>query len=73
MPLPLLIQDINRHLRGWANYFDWGYPRMAFRAINNYVRERLARHMNRRSQRRFHLPEGQTYYSYLAHAGLLRS
>ena len=32
--VPQLIERINRHLRGWANYFGQGYPRKAFRQIN---------------------------------------
>jgi RNA-directed DNA polymerase len=71
-PLPQLIRELNRHLRGWANYFRWGHPRRSFRAINHYLRQRLETHVNRRSQRRFHLPEGQTYYSHFARMGLVR-
>jgi RNA-directed DNA polymerase len=71
-PLPELIQRLNRHLRGWANYFAWGHPRRSFRAINRYVRQRLETHVNRRSQRRFHLPEGQAYYAHFARMGLVR-
>ena len=70
-PLPVLIQRLNRHLRGWANYFGWGHPRRSFRAINHYVRQRLETHVNRRSQRRFHLPEGRTYYGQFARMGLV--
>ncbi len=72
VPLPILIQRVNRHLRGWANYFDWGHPRRSFRAINRFVRQRLETHVNRRSQRRFHLPEDQTYYAYFAREGLVK-
>jgi RNA-directed DNA polymerase len=71
VPLPVLIRRLNRHLRGWANYFDWGHPRRSFRAINRHVRERLRTHVNRRSQRHFHLPEDQTYYAYFARMGLV--
>jgi len=72
VPLPVLIRWLNRHLRGWANYFAWGYPSRSFRTIDRYVRQRLEKHVNRRSQRRFHLPEGQTYYAYFAREGLVR-
>ena len=32
--LPRLISEMNAHLRGWARYFDYGYPRKAMRSIN---------------------------------------
>ena len=37
-PIPDLIQELNRHLRGWSNYFSFGYPRMAMRHVNWYTR-----------------------------------
>ena len=58
---PKLIDELNRHLKGWANYFKFGYPRDAFRDINWHVGQRLFRHLNRRSQRAFRLPEQATY------------
>jgi RNA-directed DNA polymerase len=70
-PIPTLIRDLNRHLAGWANYFGQGYPREAFRTINEYVRSRLIRHLRRRSQRAFHPPEGQSWYHHLARLGLV--
>jgi len=71
-PIPYLIADLNRHLKGWKNYFDFGYPRMAFRGINSYVRERLTQHLRRRSQRPFRPPEGVSYYEQLSRLGLVR-
>ena len=38
-PIPALIRELNRNLRGWANYFDYGHPRRRFREINWYVRQ----------------------------------
>lgn len=71
VPAPVLIERINRHLRGWANYFSYGYPSVAYREINSFVRARLTRHLQRRSQRPFRPPEGETYYKYLQRNGLI--
>jgi RNA-directed DNA polymerase len=70
VPLPVLIQQLNRHLDGWANYFRFGYPRMAFREINWYVRDRLKQHLRRRSQRPFRPPEGSSYHAHFNKLGL---
>jgi RNA-directed DNA polymerase len=70
-PIPLLIQELNRHLRGWMNYFGMGYPRQSFRALGHYVRGRLGRHLRRRSQRAFRIPEGTSEYRYLLQLGLI--
>jgi RNA-directed DNA polymerase len=70
-PLPVLISELNRHLNGWANYFSLGYPRMAYREINWYVRNRLTVHLHRRSQRPFRPPEGITLYAHLEQMGLV--
>ena len=70
-PLPQMIEGVNRQMKGWASYFSFGYPRMAYRAINWYVRARLTIHVNRRSQRHFALPEGKSYYEYLTELGLV--
>ena len=70
-PVPELIERVNRHLKGWANYYAYGYPRKAFRDMNHYVRLRLIKHLERRSQRPYKLPEGQTYYQHLNKLGLI--
>jgi RNA-directed DNA polymerase len=71
VPLPQLLKELNCHLRGWANYFSYGYPRKGFRKINAYVRERLTQHVRRRSQRPFRPPEGASYYEHFDRMGLL--
>jgi len=70
-PIPELIEGLNRHLKGWRNYFDF-YPREAFREINTYIRDRLKQHLRRRSQRPFRPPEGVTFYEQIQRFGLVR-
>ena len=70
-PIPDLIGEVNQHLRGWANYFRFGYPRAAFRYVNWFVRERLIRHLKRRSQRPFRPPQGVSLYEQLGRFGLI--
>ena len=70
-PIPRLIAKINRQLKGWANYFSYGYPRRAFRKINWHAGYRLANHLkHHRSQRAYRLPEGASYYEHLQRLGL---
>jgi len=69
-PIPQLIGEINRHLKGWANYFSIGYPRVALREINTYVRDRFVQHLRRRSQRPFQPPPGVTAYEHYKRMGL---
>ena len=71
-PIPQLIGELNRHLKGWKNYFDFGYPRQAFHDINAYVQDRLTQHLRRRSQRPFRPPEGVSFYQQLQRFGLVR-
>ncbi|MBF0525002.1 MAG: group II intron reverse transcriptase/maturase [Deltaproteobacteria bacterium] len=71
VPLPSLIEDLNTHLAGWSNYFQPGYPRVVFNKINSYVRDRLYRHLTRRSQRPFRPPKGTTFYAHFKQLGLI--
>jgi RNA-directed DNA polymerase len=71
LPLPDLITELNRHLRGWAKYFSLGYPRHALRDINAYVLRRLAQHLKRRSQRGWKRPTDESDYHYFARLGLV--
>jgi RNA-directed DNA polymerase len=71
-PASELVEEINEHLAGWKNYFKVGYCRREFRKINHFVQCRLIRHLNRRSQRRYHLPEGTSVYAHLNHLGLMQ-
>ncbi len=70
-PLPQLIAEVNRHLVGWKNYYQYGYSRKALRDINHYIRLRLAIHLRRRSQRPYRGAEGKTLYKHLQDIGLV--
>ncbi len=69
-PITTLIGDTNRQTTGWGHYFSKGYPAQAFREINNYVLQRLTRHLQRRSQRAYRPPTGVSWYAHLQAAGL---
>jgi len=71
VPVTELIVQLNRELRGWANYYCIGYPRKAMRALNWFVRDRLRGHLRRRSQRPFRPPKGRSYYVHLRQLGLV--
>jgi RNA-directed DNA polymerase len=58
-PIPQLIEELNRHLKGWKNYFDFAY-----------VRYRLTQHLRRRSQRPYRPPEGVSFYKQIQRLGL---
>ena len=69
-PLPQLIAKLNRHLKGWGNYFCFGYPRAAYGWINTYVLQRLYYHGQRRSQRPFRPPQGVSFNQQFFRMGL---
>ncbi len=70
-PIPTLIEELNRHLKGWANYFSFGYPISVYHEIDRYLRDRLQQHLERRSQRPYRPPQGESWLDHLARLGLL--
>ena len=71
-PIAKLIGELNRHLKGWANYFSIGYPMSVYGEIDRYVQGRLIQHLQRRSQRPYHPPSGASWSGHLVRLGLLR-
>jgi len=71
-PIPILIGELNRHLKGWANYFSIGYPMSVYCEIDRYVQGRLIQHLQRRSQRPYRPPQGESWTGHLERLGLLR-
>jgi RNA-directed DNA polymerase len=69
-PIPVLIGELNRQMKGWANYFSFGYATSAFCEIDRYIRGRLIQHLQRRSQRPYQFPEGESRLGHLARLGL---
>jgi RNA-directed DNA polymerase len=65
VPIPQMIGEVNRFLKGWGGYFRHGYPRQQFDKLNGYVVERLRHHLHRRSQRRYRAPVDRTFYAHL--------
>ncbi|MGO8901201.1 MAG: group II intron maturase-specific domain-containing protein, partial [Isosphaeraceae bacterium] len=64
VPIPQLIQEINRWMMSWSRYYRYGYPRSVFRQLNWYVGLRLSRHLQRRSQCPFR-PELENFLDFL--------
>lgn len=69
-PITEVIKEVNQWLRGWGGYFCHGHPSVVFRKLNWHVEQRLNRHLNRRSQRAFRLPEGEAVHAHLRRLGL---
>jgi len=57
-----------------ADFHDcsFGYPSRGFRKVNHYVLKRMARFLNRKSQRYYRLKFADTYYGEMTHYGLYR-
>ena len=71
-PLPDLIARLNRRIEGWANYFEHGQPRKAYRDLNSYVRIKLTKHLQRRSQRSWQPAQDKSAYEHLNQMGLIQ-
>ena len=70
----VMVQQLNALLRGWLNYFDIkgvSYPLVAKRQLNYYLRMRLLRYFNRKSQRKSRLYRKQAFGILVRRYGLI--
>ena len=72
LPVEAVVQRVNRLLKGWGAFYTVGYPSRVFRKVNHYALKRMARFLNRKSQRRYRLKCANSYYGELSHYGLYR-
>jgi RNA-directed DNA polymerase len=72
IPVTELIGHINRHLRGWKAYYGKWHCGAAMRKINWHVENRVIKHLRRRSQRPWRVPEGTKLATHLRNLGLAR-
>ena len=72
LPVGLVVKRVNKVLKGWGAFYSVGYPSRVFRKVNHYVLRRMARFLNRKSQRYYRLKFADSYYGELAHYGLHR-
>lgn len=47
-PWEEVVYRLNSRLRGWANYFSYGTKYLAYRAVDNYVHDRVGQFLRRR-------------------------
>ena len=69
-----LVKGLNSRLRGWLNYFTIegvSYTQLPKRKLNWYLRERLVRYFNRKSQRKTRLYRQQAFTILVEQYGLL--
>jgi group II intron reverse transcriptase/maturase len=54
VPLEVVVEDLNRMLRGWANYFRYGNSARHFDKVQTHAMERLALQVAKRHHRTRH-------------------
>jgi group II intron reverse transcriptase/maturase len=51
LPVEVVVEDLNRFLRGWANYYRYGHAAVRFSQIEQHAQDRLALFIGKRHKR----------------------
>jgi len=51
LPVELVVEDLNRFLRGWAGYFRYGHSTTCLGKLQQYAQDRLALFIGKRHKR----------------------
>lgn len=68
----MMVEDLNRALRGWGNYFCLGAVSRAYRAVDNHARHRLRQWLNGKHRSRGVRPVRQAAMYLHRELGLIR-
>ena len=74
-PAALVVEELNPIIRGWMNYYridKVSHTQVAFRILENYLRKRLTRYYNRKSQRKSSLYGQQAFNILVKEYGLIK-
>jgi group II intron reverse transcriptase/maturase len=74
-PANSVVAELNPIIRGWMNYYKIekiSYTQVAFKKMDNYLRTRLFKYYNRKSQRKTNLYGQQAYELLTSFYGLIR-
>jgi hypothetical protein len=71
-PAGMMVEDLNRALRGWGNYFCLGAVSRAYRAVDNHARHRVRQWLNGKHRSRGVRPVRQAAMYLHRELGLIR-
>jgi RNA-directed DNA polymerase len=64
-PIPTVVGWLNAYLRGWRQYYNQGNRGKVFNRANQYIYDRMVRHLKRRSQRHLRPPGDLSYFQFV--------
>jgi group II intron reverse transcriptase/maturase len=70
-----VVRELNPIIRGWMNYYRIDkvtYTQVAFRTLEDYLRTRMLRYYNRKSQRKSNLYKSQAFDMLVKEYGLIK-